>query len=103
MVLFVGSENIGKGGKTRIWNLDMPKGYYSDEKFEDMKKSAQVIFEHKLSKPFETLFIRDRFIKHEVRYFSAKNPTQKCVRNVIVNFLRKPLLNGADNESYIEG
>ena len=35
-------------------------------------------------------------VKHEVRGFFAKDETKASYRDVIVNFLRKPLSNGMD-------
>ena len=44
--------------------------------------------------------VRDRLIKHEVRYFTGDSDgfggEQECSRSTLLNFLRKPLSDGAD-------
>ena len=52
-----------------------------------------------LESPWESIFFNDRKVKHEARPFlrehGTKGPSQ---RDVIVNFVRKPLLDGADEK-----
>ena len=99
-IIFIKTEDVASGAQTRIWGLETPKGYYDDSGFEARKIDGKLLFEHTLSEPFETVFIRDRRIKHEVRYFTGVKDSfgveKQCSRSVMVNLLRKPLSDGAD-------
>ena len=40
----------------------------------------------------------DRKVKHEVRRFFRNEDEELCYRDVIVNFVRKPLSDGSDTK-----
>ena len=98
-VMMIGKENIKSGGITRLWSLDTPTGYYSDEEFEEIKKQGTLLSEFTLENAFDTVIFNDRKLKHEVRSFNSKLKNQPCSRSVLVNFIRKPLNDGTDNFS----
>ena len=53
-----------------------------------------------LTEPWETVIFNDRKVKHEARAFSGG---QQSARDVIVNFMRKPLSDGTDVKLRLEG
>ena len=64
------------------------------ERFESMMKE-HLIVEHKLSLPWESILFNNWDLKHEARSFSGRG-SGTSMRDVIVNFLRKPLRDGTD-------
>ena len=54
------------------------------------------IFNQALTNPWETILFNDRKVKHEARTFVKGTESITCSRDVIVNFVRKPLANGLD-------
>ena len=99
-VMMIGRENVEAGGGiSRLWSLDTPTGYYSDDEFEKMTINGTLLSEFVLEEPFDTIFFNDRKLKHEVRYFNPKLKNKPCSRSVLVNFVRKPLKDGTDNFS----
>ena len=50
----------------------------------------------------ETVFVNDRMVKHEVRAFLQRDETRPSYRDVIVNFFRKPHVDGTDKKM-VEG
>ena len=52
--------------------------------------------------PWETVFVNDRMVKHEVRAFLQEDETRPSYRDVIVNFFRKPHVDGTDKK-LVEG
>jgi len=104
-VTLIGRRGVTRGGESRIWKLDQPAGNYSSDQFGSMKKRLSIktpihfswencLFDKALTEPWESVFFNDRLVKHEARGFDGVRP---CQRDVIVNFLRKPLLDGSDN------
>lgn len=97
-------HNVTSGGESRIWSLDQPTGNYSSSRFGKFKRAksieeathfdwANCLFNKSLVDPWETIFFNDRLVKHEARGFDGPGP---CHCDIIVNFLRKPLLTGSD-------
>ena len=55
------------------------------------------LFDKALESPWETIYFNDRMVKHEVRPFHREaGRSGPCHREVIVNFVRKPLSDGSD-------
>ena len=84
------------GGQSRIWPLATPTGPYEDDMFESSTgpyTKEKCLFDSLLSSKWDTIYFNDRMVKHEARSFDGKRPVH---RDVIVNFVRKPLSNGKD-------
>ena len=92
-VILVGLRNATSGGESRLWNLSVPTGNYDEGQFESMKE--HLIVEHRLNEPWESILFNDWDLKHEARSFSGRG-SGSSMRDVIVNFLRKPLKDGTD-------
>ena len=92
-VMMVGRHSVESGGESRIWKLQMPTGYYTEEEFDTFQSQGLLLFNHALKDPWETIIFDDRRVKHEARAFSCK---ETCWRDVVVNFMRKPLKDGSD-------
>ena len=60
----------------------------------------KLILNYALQHPWETLYFNDRKLKHEARVFYGGD---KATRDVIVNFIRKPLKDGTDVKLRLEG
>merc|ERR1719318_1556471 len=90
-VTLIGRGGVTSGGESRLWKLEQPTGNYEDSEFPEMKKN--LILDRALQEPWETLYFNDRMVKHEARAYDGDRP---CYRDVIVNFMRKPLVNGWD-------
>lgn len=118
-VTLIKRENILKGGESRFWKIEQPTGNYDSEVFGKhainfARKLMEKRFENKgidrtlqfswsncllnrtLENAWETIIFNDREIKHEARSFVRDLGTGPCYRDVIVNFVRKPLLDGSD-------
>lgn len=94
-VTLVGLRGVVSGGESRLWRLDAPRGNYSEEEFNKDYMKNNLLLSHAIQNPWETLYFNDRIVKHEARAFDGERP---CVRDVIVNFLRKPLKYGYDKK-----
>ena len=105
-VTLIQRQNVTSGGESRIWKLQQPTGNYSSHKFGHLKSKrrssiatpdgfnwSNCLFNTALCKPWETILFNDRLVKHEARGFDGPRP---CYRDVIVNFIRKPLADGSD-------
>ena len=93
-VVLIGRYNITHGGESRLWNLDTPIGNYDEDLFQSGVKDG-LILNHALKDPWETLYFNDRKMKHEARPVQGNEELVK-VRDVIVNFIRKPTNTGED-------
>ena len=58
-----------------------------------------LILNHVLKDPWETVYFNDRKLKHEARAFYGG---ERTTRDVIVNFMRKPLKDGTDKKLRLE-
>lgn len=94
-VTLVSLRGVVSGGESRLWRLDAPRGNYSEEEFNKDYMKNNLLLSHAIRNPWETLYFNDRIVKHEARAFDGERP---CVRDVIVNFLRKPLKYGYDKK-----
>ena len=88
------------GGESLFWSLQAPTGNYDGIGVDGKPISPppgfswdHLIAKMTLKEPWETVYFMDRKVKHEVRPFDGIRP---CHRSVIVQFLRKPLRDGAD-------
>ena len=90
---------MSQGGETRLWTLDTPTGNYDEDDFRSGKMDDNLILNHVLKDPWETVYFNDRKLKHEARAFSGG---KKSTRDVIVNFMRKPLKDGSDKKLRLE-
>lgn len=110
-VTLVGRKNVARdrGCESRIWKLDQPTGNYGSHAFGQLDEESgsglpvlegfswdNCLFDKVLQSPWETIIFNDRMVKHEVRGFFAEDESKASYRDVIVNFLRKPLSNGMD-------
>lgn len=91
-VTLIGMHNVRFAAETRLWSLDTPIGNYDESKYGSMK--ANLIRSHPLQEPWETVIFSDRKLKHESRALVSNGG--KATRDVIVNFIRKPLKDGTD-------
>ena len=82
--------NVTEGGETRLWSLETPTGNYDEDDFRSGKMDENLILNHVLKDPWETVYFNDRKVKHEARAFSGG---EKSTRDVIVNFMRQGSLN----------
>ena len=80
-----------------------PPGNYNSTEFGKLNGTSaegfswdNCIFNKMLVTPWETVFINDRMVKHEVRPFLQEDENCPAYRDVIVNFLRKPHVDGTD-------
>ena len=98
-------KNVAGGGESRIWTLDQPTGNYHSECFGVLNESKDQpkdffwdnsILNQALTTPWETILFNDRKVKHEARAFVKGRESIPCSRDVLVNFVRKPLANGID-------
>ena len=64
-VTLIGRYNVTSGGESRLWNLDTPTGNYNEDDFKVGKMNGNLILNHALKDPWETLFFNDRQLKHE--------------------------------------
>uniref|UniRef100_A0A7S2D7C8 Uncharacterized protein n=1 Tax=Alexandrium andersonii TaxID=327968 RepID=A0A7S2D7C8_9DINO len=103
-VTVLSRSQVESGGESRIWSLDQPTGNYSSGEFGHMKRRPSIetpvgfdwnncLFNKALTEPWETVYFNDREVKHEARGFDGQRP---CKRDVLVNFVRKPLKDGSD-------
>ena len=92
-VTMVGRYNVTSGGETRLWKLSAPTGNYQEQDFLSGKLDKHLLLKHTLEDPWETIFFHDRKLKHEARAVDGPRP---CIRDVIVNLIRKPLKDGTD-------
>jgi len=94
-VTMIGLHGVKTGGESRLWSLDTPTGNYAEDYFQAIKDTLvdNLLLDHTLRDPWETLLFNDRMVKHEARAFDGKRP---CHRDVIVSFVRKPLKDGTD-------
>ena len=95
-IVLVGLHNRGTGGETRLWTLDAPTGNYDEADFQSGKLDDQLLLSHVLKDPWETIYFNDRKLKHETRAFTSSDAVMAARRDVIINFIRKPLLDGTD-------
>ena len=91
--------NVTEGGETRLWSLETPTGNYDEDDFRSGKMDENLILNHVLKDPWETVYFNDRKVKHEARAFSGGDLS---TRDVIVNFMRKPLKDGTDKKLRLE-
>ena len=94
-VTLVGLQGVNSGGESRVWRLEAPTGNYDEDDFNKGYMKKHLLLNHALRDPWETLYFNDRIVKHEARAFDGERP---CFRDVIVNFLRKPLKDGNDKK-----
>ena len=94
-VTLVGRKGVESGGESRVWSLKATTGNYSEDDFNKDYMKNNLLLSHALQNPWETLYFNDRIVKHEARAFDGERP---CTRDVIVNFLRKPLKGGEDKK-----
>lgn len=95
------------GCDSRLWKLKQPAGNYRSSAFGSLDGEPQegfswdhCLLNKTLKDPWETIIFNDRKVKHEAREFFATIDDEEhncCCRDVIVNFLRKPLLDGSDD------
>jgi len=108
-VTLIGRNNVARyrGSESRIWKLDQSAGNYDSHEFGRLDNNSDLpalerfswdncLFNEALGSPWETIIFNDRKVKHEVRGFYPKDESKPSYRDVIVNFLRKPLSNGMD-------
>ena len=109
-VTLIGRDNVERdhGGESRIWTLDQPTGTYKSQSFgevdfdDDSNSNLngfswdKCLFNKALESPWETILFNDRKVKHEVREFFSQDKNEPSYRDVIVNFVRKPLSSGDD-------
>ena len=98
-VTLVGRQNVTHGGESRLWSLDTPTGNYDEDKFRSGIMGTQLKMDYALQGPWETIYFNDRKLKHEARPFYGPGGT---TRDVIINFTRKPLLDGTDVKLELE-
>lgn len=102
--------NVSHGGESRIWNLSQPTGNYSSNEFGKLCKGQKIstpkgfdwkncLMDRALLNKWDTIILNDRKVKHEARDF-FNNTNEPCYRDVLVNFIRKPLLDGSDKMEY---
>jgi len=89
----IGMKGVRSGGESRIWKLEAPTGNYDEDKVNSV--DSNLLLNHRLCNPWDTVYFNDRMVKHEVRAFDGERP---CYRDVIVNFVRKPLKSGNDKK-----
>jgi len=92
-VTLVGRRGVARGGESRLWSLATPTGNYKEAELAGRQDG--LLLNHVLTQPYETLYFNDRKVKHEARAFDGSRP---CSRDVIVNFIRKPLADGSDKK-----
>ena len=90
-VTIINRFNVTHGGETRLWTIDAPTGNYREEEFHQMED--KLVLNYPLQHQWESVFFNDRTLKHEARAFYGGH---KATRDVIVNFIRKPLKDGSD-------
>jgi len=90
-VTLINRFHVTHGGESRLWTLDAPTGNYKDEDFHTMKDT--LVLDYPLQHQWESVFFNDRILKHEARAFYGG---EKATRDVLVNFIRKPLKDGTD-------
>ena len=73
----------------------MPNGNYDEELFNSGALDKFLLFNKALSDPWETIYFHDRKVKHEARAYVGVEG-RVASRDVIVNFMRKPLRNKVD-------
>lgn len=98
-VIMIGLSNVTSGGESRLWKLDVPTGNYDEDQFKSMRQG--LILNHPLRDQWETIYFSDRNMKHEARAFVGNGENAR--RDVLVNFLRKPLLDGTDVKLRLNG
>ena len=95
-VVLIGRYNITHGGESRLWNLKTPIGNYDEDLYQSGAMDKNLILNHPLKQPFETIYFNDRKMKHEARAVQGNGLLGNKVRDVIVNFIRKPTKDGQD-------
>ena len=95
------------GCDSRLWKLNQPTGNYHSSQYGELDGEStddsfswdNCLLNKSLSDPWETIVFNDRIVKHEARKFLPLIDDEEhniCHRDVIVNFVRKPLLDGSD-------
>lgn len=99
-ITLINRKGVQSGGESRLWSLKAPTGNYDGVGVNGHPISTPSDFRWDnslanitLTDPLETLFFFDRKIKHEARAFDGKRP---CHRSVLVQFIRKPVVDGSD-------
>lgn len=90
-VTLINRFDVTHGGETRLWSNDTPAGNYTEDEFHQM--GDKLILDYPLQHQWESVFFNDRVLKHEARAFHGGNI---ATRDVLVNFIRKPLKDGTD-------
>ena len=81
--------------------MEAPTGNYEEEDFRSGKMDRKLLLNHALKDAWETVYFNDRKLKHEARAFYGDKFTTST-RDVIVNFMRKPLADGTDVKLRLE-
>ena len=91
----VGRKNVMEGGESRLWSLEAETGNYEEGEFQSGALDKYLLFNHALGDPWETIYFNDRLVKHEARAYVGKDGGS-AFRDIIVNFIRKPLKGKVD-------
>lgn len=108
-VTMIKRKNVASGGESRVWRLEQPSGNYDSGAMRQLDNGPDsmpvpegfdwnnCLFSKTLKSPFDTFVFNDRMVKHEARPFhSGPEHLGVSQRDVMVNFLRKPLKDGMD-------
>lgn len=94
MVSLFRRENVREStGCSRLWSLEQPPGKI-DEDLEGWDR--HLIHQRCMSDRFDTQFLYDRRVKHDVTPFELRDPHKCAHRDVLVMFARRPKLDGTD-------
>ena len=97
-VTLIGLTNVTQLGEIRLWPILTPMGNYKDHLFESSTctyRKTTCLVRIPLHSKWDTIMFNDRMVKHETRPFDGNRP---AFRDVIVNFIRKPLVDGSDKK-----
>jgi len=101
LVMLLGRSNCrNDSGYTNVFSLEAPTGAYDrDDPQEKRRLDKYLLDSFVMSKPFEFNIMLDRRAKHEATPGKPLAPGVPCSRDVLINFLRAPLVSGEDRET----
>jgi len=59
-VTMIGRYNVTRGGETRLWSLDTSTGNYDEKDFKSGRMNGNLLLNHALKDPWETVYFNDR-------------------------------------------
>ena len=89
-VMMIERHNVGEGGTTSLYDASCPMGLLREREADEEILKKHRILSHTLMDPLEALTFSDLEFKHDASNFTAKDPTKKAWRSLMLIMCRKP-------------